>query len=175
MTSPDTNTLDADVLDVLGPTIQYVTSLSDDNSGYCVLRGTIPPGVVVPLHSHPDRETFYILAGELEALKDEEWWQTLKAGDVFDVPGGTQHAFRNLSAASVSTMIVTTMTLARFFRKVGRPIATVPPALPSRKVLQRFVQASLAQGHWLGSVTENAAVGIAILSSTDQLETSTQG
>src|ERR1700751_5134585 len=130
MTSPDTNTLDADVLDVLGPTIQYVTPLSDDNSGSCVLRGTIPPGVVVPLHSHPDRETFYILAGELEALKDEEWWQTLKAGDVFEVPGGTQHAFRNLSAASVSTMIVTTMTLARFFRKVGRPITTVPPDLP---------------------------------------------
>lgn len=32
------------------------------------MRGTIPPGVVVPMHSHPDPETFLPLSGELEGL-----------------------------------------------------------------------------------------------------------
>ena len=28
------------------------------------LKGEAPPDVVVPIHSHADRETFHILAGE---------------------------------------------------------------------------------------------------------------
>jgi quercetin dioxygenase-like cupin family protein len=154
---------DAEVFELFGPTFQLVTSLSDDNEEYCVLKGNVAPGVVVPVHSHADRETFYILSGELQALK-EDYWQTLEAGDVFDVPSGTKHAFRNMSAKSVSLLIVTTMAMARFFRQVGRPIADVPPAPPSHEALRRFAQASLAEGHWLGSAADNAAIGIALLS-----------
>jgi quercetin dioxygenase-like cupin family protein len=159
----DAQTLNAEVLDLLGPTVQHLTPLSNDDDGYCMLRGTVPPGVVVPIHSHPERETFYIIAGELEALKDGGWWQALKAGDVFDVPGGAKHAFRNMSASSASVLIVTTMALARFFRQVGRPVADVPASLPSSEMLRQFARASLAQGHWLGGVAENAAIGIALL------------
>jgi quercetin dioxygenase-like cupin family protein len=154
---------DADVFELFGPTFQFVTPLSDDDDGYCVLKGNVAPGVVVPIHSHADRETFYVLAGELQALK-EDYWQTFEAGDVFDVPGGTKHAFRNISAKGASVLIVTTMALARFFRQVGRPLANVPPGPPSIEALRRFVQASLAQGHWLGGATDNAAIGIALLS-----------
>jgi mannose-6-phosphate isomerase-like protein (cupin superfamily) len=154
---------DSEILDLLGPTIQYATPLSDDDDGYCLLKGTIPPGVVVPIHSHADRETFYILEGQLEALKEDSW-QTYGMGNVFDVPGGTKHAFRNVSGESASALIVTTMALARFFQRVGRPVASVPPGLPSSEVLQRFAQASLAEGHWLGSVADNATVGINLLS-----------
>jgi hypothetical protein len=32
------------------------------------VRGTIPPGVLVPLHSHTDPETFLPISGELEGL-----------------------------------------------------------------------------------------------------------
>jgi hypothetical protein len=147
-----------EILDLLGPTIQHLTPLSDENDGYCLLRGTIAPGVVVPIHSHADRER-----GQLQALKDDSW-ETFRAGDVFDVPGGTKHAFRNMSDETVSTLIVATMALGRFFRQVGRPIANVPPAPPSSEVLQRFARASLGEGHWLGSVADNAAIGIAVLS-----------
>jgi quercetin dioxygenase-like cupin family protein len=149
------------VLDVLGPTIQHLTPLSGAGQEYSVLRGQIPPGVV-PLHSHPDRETFYILAGQLEAFKDDGGWRTLRPGDVFDVPGGAKHAFRNGSAATASALVVTTVTLARFFHEVGRPIEAVPPGPPSRDVLQRFAETSLAHGHWLGSVADNAAIGITL-------------
>jgi quercetin dioxygenase-like cupin family protein len=107
MIGKNAHTPDVEVFDMLGPTFRYVTPLSDADGGYCVLKGTVPPGVVVPIHSHAARETFYILAGELEALKGDRW-QTFGAGDVFDVPGGTKHAFRNVSAESVSVLIVTT-------------------------------------------------------------------
>jgi hypothetical protein len=62
------------------------------------------------------------------------------------------------------------MALARFFRRVGRPVASVPPGPPSTEVLQRFAQASLAEGHWLGGAADNAAVGINLLSFDDHLQ-----
>lgn len=163
MTKGNAQVLDGEIFDLLGPTIQFVTPLSDDDAGFCLLRGTIPPGVVVPIHSHQDHETFYILEGQLEALKDSSW-QTYGVGGVFDVPGGTKHAFRNVSGKDAATLIVTTMVLASFFQRVARPIASVPPGFPSREVLQRFAEASLAEGHWLGSVEDNAAIGINLLS-----------
>jgi quercetin dioxygenase-like cupin family protein len=154
---------DPEILDVLGPAIQYLTPLSEDDNAYCMLRATVPPGVVVPIHSHADRETFYILAGELEALTEDSW-QTFTAGEVFDVPGHVKHAFRNMSGEGVLVLVVTTMAMGRFFREVGRPISNVPPGVPSRAVIERFKRASLAEGHWLGDAEDNAAVGIALLS-----------
>jgi quercetin dioxygenase-like cupin family protein len=155
--------LDSEILDLFGPTIQRVIPLSDENGGYCLLKGTVPPGIIVPLHSHSDRETFYVVGGQLQALKGDSW-HTLQVGDVFDVPGGARHAFRNLENESASILIVTTTCLTKFLLKIGRPIANVPPGPPSSEVLQRFAQASLAEGHWLGSVSDNAAVGINLLS-----------
>jgi mannose-6-phosphate isomerase-like protein (cupin superfamily) len=40
-----------------------VTNASRNDDDYCVSIATMPPGVVVPLHSHADHETFYILSG----------------------------------------------------------------------------------------------------------------
>jgi hypothetical protein len=53
-----------ETIDVLGPTIQYLTSPDAGEGEPCVMRGTIPPGVAVPLHSHADPETFLMVSGE---------------------------------------------------------------------------------------------------------------
>jgi mannose-6-phosphate isomerase-like protein (cupin superfamily) len=45
----------------------------------------------VPLHSHAERETFYVLEGEIEGLCEDRWG-TLRIGDTFDVPSGLKHA-----------------------------------------------------------------------------------
>jgi quercetin dioxygenase-like cupin family protein len=150
-----------EMFDLLGPRIQHITPLSEDGEGYCLLKAHVPPGVFVPIHAHADRETFFILAGEIEGLLETEWHR-FGSGEVFDVPGGVKHAFRNASTDGVSMLVVTTMALGRFFRSVGRPLSTVPPGPPSAEALQRFAQASLAQGHWLGSIEDNAAVGITL-------------
>jgi mannose-6-phosphate isomerase-like protein (cupin superfamily) len=152
-----------DVLDVLGPTIQHLTKLSISDDDFCVLKGLLRTGVVVPLHNHPDRETFYILAGELEILKwvdSGPLWHRMTAGDVLDVPSGTKHALRNSAAADAVILIVMTMKHGQFFRDVGRPAATTPPVPPSEADLQRFVQMAHDYGYWLGSPEDNAAVGL---------------
>src|ERR1700747_1324647 len=80
-----------DVLDVLGPTIRHLTKLSKSDDDFCVLKGILRTGVMVPLHNHPDRETFYMLAGELEILKWAEsgpHWHRLTAGGGLGIPRG---------------------------------------------------------------------------------------
>jgi uncharacterized RmlC-like cupin family protein len=127
------------------------------------MNGTVPSGAVVPIHSHTERETFYVLRGQLDALKEDRWL-TYGPGSVFDVPGGVKHAWRNVSSESALMLVVTTMPLARFLQRVGRPVASIPPGAPSAEALQQFAQASLAEGHWLGGIADNAAIGISLFS-----------
>jgi quercetin dioxygenase-like cupin family protein len=54
------------VLELFGPTVEFLTSPQDAQNDFCVLRGTISPGAFVPLHSHPDTEDFLVISGELE-------------------------------------------------------------------------------------------------------------
>jgi mannose-6-phosphate isomerase-like protein (cupin superfamily) len=49
-------------LDVFGPTVEFLTSPADAHDDFCVMRGVIPPGVAIPLHSHDDTEEFFIVA-----------------------------------------------------------------------------------------------------------------
>jgi hypothetical protein len=39
-------------IDVFGPQLEFLTLADDDANSVCVMRGVIPPGVTVPLHSH---------------------------------------------------------------------------------------------------------------------------
>jgi quercetin dioxygenase-like cupin family protein len=150
-----------EILGALGPRIQRLTALSDEDDGYCLIRSTFPAGVVVPIHSHADRETFYILDGELACGGIDRWFR-LADRDVFDVPGALRHGFRNLSGAPASLLFVTTMRMAGFFRDIGRPAATAPRGPPTPAGLQRFSEIAHRYGPWLGSLADNAAVGISL-------------
>lgn len=149
----------AEILDVLGPRIQFLTELSDNDEDYCLIKGALLPGVVVPIHSHPERETFYILEGEIEGLWKDRW-STLSIGDVFDVPGGLKHAWKNTSGASASMLVMVPMRLGRFLRDVGRPAETASQGASKPADLERFLEIARAYGYWLGSPSDNAAVGI---------------
>jgi quercetin dioxygenase-like cupin family protein len=151
----------ADTIDILGPQIRFLTPLVDDPDGYCVISSVVPPNVVVPLHSHPERETFLILSGTLDAF-DGSAWRTYGAGEVFDVPSGAKHALRNTSAAPVSVVLVTNASMGRFFRSVGRRAADVPPGPPTAGAIGAFTTAALQHGYWLGSPAENGEIGISL-------------
>jgi gentisate 1,2-dioxygenase len=87
-----------ETLSVLGPTIQVLTPPEADDTWPCLMRGTIPPGVVIPMHAHADPETFIVVSGEVEGLVvdgDDTTWTRIAGGDVFHVPGGAKHAWRN--------------------------------------------------------------------------------
>jgi hypothetical protein len=50
------------VIEFFGPTLGFLTSPEDEHNDFCVLKGTIPPGSYVPLHSSFARD-----AEEVEA------------------------------------------------------------------------------------------------------------
>jgi quercetin dioxygenase-like cupin family protein len=50
-------------LDIFGPTVEFLSPPQDAHQDFCVMRGVIPPAVSVPLHSHDDTETFFVLSG----------------------------------------------------------------------------------------------------------------
>jgi quercetin dioxygenase-like cupin family protein len=148
-----------EIRDWLGHPIQFLTALSDNDEDYCLMRSTGRPGTVVPIHSHAERETVYVLEGEVQGLWEDRWI-TLSRGDVFDVPGGLKHGWRNISGAPTSLLVVMPMRLARFLREVSRPAAMGGQAAPKPADFQRFVETAHAYGYWLGNPEDNAAVGI---------------
>jgi hypothetical protein len=54
------------IVDVYGPYIQFLTSLEKNDSELCFLKGVIPPGVSIPLHSHAEEERSRIQLGNGE-------------------------------------------------------------------------------------------------------------
>ena len=58
-------------VEVFGPTLEFVSGPDDPAADFWVMRGVVPPGVAVPLHSHDDAEDFFILVGH-SAGSDQE-------------------------------------------------------------------------------------------------------
>jgi quercetin dioxygenase-like cupin family protein len=139
----------------LHPVNEYLTDVSGHEEDYCVMRCTLPAGAVVPMHSHADRETFYVLSGKLDALREDRW-EELKPGDVFDVRDGARHAWRNSSQAAAIMICVTTNRIGRFLQDISVPAGDPSP----RDHHQRFLELVRAHGYWLASPEENAAIGL---------------
>jgi quercetin dioxygenase-like cupin family protein len=148
------------VLDVLGPTVEFLTF--EEDGEFCTMRGLVPPGVAVPLHSHDDVEDFYILAGSQQVLTagaNGLVWTEAQAGDYVHVPPGAPHAHRNGSSIAAVDLIITTTRMGRFFKEIGRPVIGAPQP-PTPEDLARFIATAEKYGYQLGTPEENAAVGI---------------
>jgi quercetin dioxygenase-like cupin family protein len=154
-----------DTIDVLGPTIQFLTSTREPSEP-CVMRGTIPPGVSIPLHSHADPETFLMVSGSVEGLiyrENDFQWVRIHPGDIFHVPGHAKHAWRNQSLERATMIIVSTSTMGQFFRELGKPATPDKPAAPpAPEEIERFLQTSKRYGYWNATPEENAQVGISV-------------
>jgi quercetin dioxygenase-like cupin family protein len=142
-----------------------LTGPEEDASAPCIMRGTIPPGVFVPLHSHADPETFVQISGEIEGLAQSargSRWTRIAPGDVFHVPGEARHAFRNRSREPAVSIVVSTSKLGRFFRDIGIPLAlgAPPPGPPSPNSIQHFLAIAERYGYWNATPEENAQIGI---------------
>ena len=153
--------------DIFGSTVQFLTVPEVQNSGPCILRGVIPPGGLIPLHSHGDPETFIMFSGELDAFAPSASGlrcTQLVRGDIFHVPGNTRHAWRNRSPDPGVAIIVTTPQLGSFFREIGRPVPREgqPLAAPTREQIQHFLLTSQKYGYWNATAEENAEIGLTI-------------
>lgn len=147
-----------------GATVEVLSRPSPDDAGFWVLRGVLPPGGSVPLHSHDEPEDFYLLSGSHQVLTQqagELHWADLNAGDYVSIPPGTMHAHRNVSSEPAVDLIITTAKLGRFFEEVGRPVSDMLGP-PSPEDVERLVATSIAYGYILGTPEQNAAVGIGL-------------
>ncbi len=86
------------------------------------------------VHSHPDTEDFFVISGQVQALRQgtQDYERMVgKAGDYIHVPSGARHAWRNVSSEPLVVLIITTARLGRFFQEVGRPVTGAPqPVTP---------------------------------------------
>jgi len=86
--------------------LQFLSTPEQINDQISVMRGTVPSGVVIPLHSHADPEIFYVLNGSLEvfhqAVGPSAGWQTVNPGEVVSMLGNVRHALRNTSPSPLT-------------------------------------------------------------------------
>lgn len=145
-------------LDVFGATVEFLSRTDE----FCVMRGVVPPGAVVPLHRHADAEDFFILSGQQQVLVsvgNQLAWRDASAGDYVRIPGNVMHAHRNVTDEPAVDLIITTSRLGRFFAEIGRPV-TKDLRPPTAAELAKFVEASARYGYVLATPQENAAYGI---------------
>lgn len=90
-------------------------------------------------------------------------WLDVKPGDFIRVPCGGKHAFRNKSSEPVVQIVVSTPTLGRFFREVGKRVTLgALPLPPTPEELRHFVRVADKYQYWMGTPEENAAIGISL-------------
>jgi quercetin dioxygenase-like cupin family protein len=158
-------THDAETVEVLGPTIAFVTAPDIDDASPCVMRSTMPPGAIVPLHSHNDPETFVVTSGVIEAMSDADpAWVRLGDGDAFHVPSDVRHALRNVSSAPASLILISTAKMGRFFREIGVPPGAGDLQAPTQlERLQHFLRTAERYGHWIATPEQNAEIGLSLI------------
>jgi len=161
--STETRERDERTFDIFGVQIKFLVAPEQTSDKISVYHGTLPPGIVIPLHSHSEPEVFYVLDGGLEVYRESDaggGWSTTQAGDVVAVAGDVKHALRNTSSQPVTTVAITQDHLYRFFREVAKPVNDREPAPPSPEEMQHFFAVAARHGYWMGSPEENAAIGI---------------
>ena len=155
---------DREALDLFGPSVQFLVAPQPSDEAPCVIKGTIPPGLSVPIHRHPNVEASLVLSGNVEVLSDEDGeahWITAGPGDFIEVPSNAKHGFRNRSQHPVVQLIIISSKLGRFFEEIGRPISrSITLSPPSPAELQRVVQAGQRYGYWFATPEENASAGV---------------
>jgi quercetin dioxygenase-like cupin family protein len=149
--------------DIFGVQLEFLIAPEQTSGEISLYRGTIPPNVVVPLHSHPEPEVLYVLEGGLEVYHEsgpQQGWSIFSAGKVVAIPGDVKHALRNTSSTPATTVLIAQDGLYGFFREIAKPLKGRRTAPPSPEEMQNLFVAAAKYSYWMGSPEENAAIGI---------------
>src|SRR5258708_1761831 len=96
------------VLDVFGPTLEFLILPEQADGAYCAMMGSISPGGSVPLHSHPDIENFFLVSGAVRVMSEREGsfeWLDVRRGQFVCVPSNAKHAWQNTSSEPAVQLI----------------------------------------------------------------------
>jgi quercetin dioxygenase-like cupin family protein len=108
---------------------QWLLRAQDTGGAFALHSGTMAPGTGAPLHVHThEDETFYVIAGEVEATVGDDR-QTLEAGDCIFLPRGIPHRLQNISSEQAQIiMLIQPAGLEEFFERVEQLSKTGPPS-----------------------------------------------
>jgi quercetin dioxygenase-like cupin family protein len=124
------------VFEILGASVEFLVGPHPGDESPCILKGTIPSGVLIPMHSHDVIEIFFVLAGNIEVLVEaggKMQWVEAGVGDLIEIPSNARHAFRNRSQNPVLNLLFTTSKHGRYLQEIGRRLAcgeSVRPPAP---------------------------------------------
>jgi quercetin dioxygenase-like cupin family protein len=94
-----------------------------------MLESDVPPGAGFPGHVHDDyEEVFYVLAGEIQYLIDNDW-TTAPAGSTIFIPPGRVHAFRNAGDEPARHLAIASPADA--MTMIEEALQAEPPARPA--------------------------------------------
>ena len=156
-------TSDEQTYDIFGVRLQFLVAPEQSSGKISLYRGTLRPGIVIPLHSHPEPEVFYVLEGNLEVYQESgarQGWSIASAGNVVAIPTDRKHALRNTSSRPATTVLVTPDRLYAFFREIAKPVDGQAGTPPSPEELEQLSTVAAKYGYWMGSPEENGAIGI---------------
>jgi quercetin dioxygenase-like cupin family protein len=89
-----------------GIDVSVKVSSSETGNAFALFECVIPPGTVVPPHSHErEDETFYILEGEFRCQVGREV-RRVRPGDVVFIPRGTPHSIEITSATPGRSLLL---------------------------------------------------------------------
>jgi quercetin dioxygenase-like cupin family protein len=155
-----------DVFNAGGVLLEFLASPEQVRDSICLIRGTMPPGVVVPLHRHEEPEIFYVLEGSLEVYRSDGpsgGWMIARVGDIVVIPSNVKHALRNGSSVPTTLALVTKSELYAFFRELAKPFdPDQRPLSPTPEALQELSEVAAKHGYWMASPEENEAIGISL-------------
>lgn len=136
--------------DVLGVSVTRLVSNNETGDHFCIAEAVVPPGVGIPLHSHPDVEMFYVIEGELRLMRmvnntpDEMIVGTNQAGFV---PSNALHGFINAGTIAARVIITCTKGLEQFLMEAGTPVdRNAAPQPPSPQEIERVLSIARKYG-----------------------------
>ncbi len=136
---------------IMNDFMTVLLSGKDTAGKYAVVESTTQPGSGVPmLHTHPQQETFHILAGSYEIYGQDEagnkYAIPAPAGSTVHIPGGTPHAYLNVGDAPGKLLLTfePAGNMEIFFEEVGIPVEDKAnlPTLAGRPDMEALLKVS---------------------------------
>jgi quercetin dioxygenase-like cupin family protein len=110
----------AEPLWFLGTVVRPKLMGEDTGGRFALWEGELPRGAEPPYHSHPQDETFYVLAGDVAVCVDGRT-RRFASGDAAFVAAGIPHSFRVESDTARMLFLSTPAGIDDFVRALAEP------------------------------------------------------
>ena len=112
--------MSAEPLWFLGTVVRPKLMGEDTGGRFALWEGELPCGAEPPYHSHPQDETFYVLAGDVTVCVEAQT-RRFASGDAAFVAAGIPHSFRVESDTARMLFLSTPAGIEDYVRALAEP------------------------------------------------------